>query len=173
MNASPRIASLNRTPLLVTALLASFAAGCDRQAPETAAPAATMASEPVTSSSRDFGEYVLHFNAIRTDSLTPEVATAYGIVRSTNRALVNISIVKKADGTPGNPVPGKVTVDAVNLNAQLKDLTLREVREGNAIYYIGDVAIAGQETLVFTVNATPEGTNTPLSLRFQREFVGE
>ena len=75
-------------------------------------------------------------------ALTPEIATNYGIARSANRALVNISMVKKAEGTPGVPVAGKVTVQAVNLNGQFKDLTLREVREGDAIYYIGDVAVA-------------------------------
>ncbi|MDH5255788.1 MAG: DUF4426 domain-containing protein [Gammaproteobacteria bacterium] len=138
-------------------------------------PAATVPtpSEPATSSSKDFGDYVLYFNAIRTDSLTPEIATSYGIVRSANRALVNLSMVKKAEGSPGIPVPGSVTVQAVNLNGQFKDLALREVREGQAIYYIGDVGVAGDETLVFTVEATPENTTTPFAVKFQRQFPGE
>ena len=66
---------------------------------------------------------MLYFNAIRTDALTPEIARNYNIVRSANRALVNISMVKKAEGTPGVPVPGNVTAQAVNLNGQFKDLT--------------------------------------------------
>jgi hypothetical protein len=156
----------------VSLLFAGLVAGCGQK---PAPPAATVAtpSEPATSSSKEFGDYVLYFNAIRTDSLTPEIATSYGIVRSANRALVNISMVKKAEGSPGIPVPGSVTVQAVNLNGQLKDLTLREVREGQAIYYIGDVGVAGDETLVFTVEATPENTTTPFSLKFQRQFPGE
>ena len=75
-------------------------------------------------SSRDFGNYVLYFNAIRTDTLTPEVAKNYNITRSANRALLNISMVKKVEGTPGVPVPGNVTAQAVNLNGQFKDLAL-------------------------------------------------
>jgi len=156
----------------VSLLLTGFLVACG---PRPAPPAAAVdtPTEPATSSSREFGDYVLYFNAIRTDTLTPEIATSYGIVRSANRALVNISIVKKADGSPGVPVPGSVKAEAVNLNGQFKDLSLREIREGEAIYYIGDVAIAGDETLVFTVDATPENATAPLSVKFQRQFVGE
>ena len=81
-------------------------------------------------------------------------------------------MVKKAEGTTGIPVAGTVTVQAVNLNGQFKDLTVREVREGDAVYYIGDVAVTSDETLVFTVDATPENGGTPLSVKFQRQFVG-
>ncbi|MBL8199965.1 MAG: DUF4426 domain-containing protein [Chromatiales bacterium] len=168
MNTTRRTASL----ACVSFLLAGLVVGCGQR---PAPPAATVAtpSEPATSSSKEFGDYVLYFNAIRTDSLTPEIATSYGIVRSANRALVNISMVRKAEGSPGVPVAGKVTAEAVNLNGQFKDLNLREIREGDAIYYIGDVAVAGEETLVITVNATPENATTPLSVKFQRQFIGE
>ncbi len=171
MNASQRIASRACTSLLLAGLVAGLATGCGQKPSEPAATVATAPTEPATSSSRDFGDHILYFNAIRTDTLTPEIATNYGIVRSANRALVNISMVKKAEGSSGIPVPGSVTVQAVNLNGQFKELTLREVREGEAVYYIGDVAVANDETLVFTVDATPEGGST-LSVKFQRQFVG-
>jgi len=132
-----------------------------------------VAAEPATATSRTFGDHVVYFNAIRTDSLTPEVATSYGIVRSANRVLVNISLARVSDEPAGTPVPGAVTVQAANLNGQLKDLTVREIREGEAVYYIGDVSVAGDETLVFTVDAIPEGTSTPLTLKFQRQFTGD
>lgn len=153
-------------------LLISILAACGQSPAPSAALVATPASEPATSSSRDFGDYVLYFNAIRTDTLTPEIAKNYKIARSANRALLNISMVKKAEGTPGVPVPGSVIAQAVNLNGQFKDLTLREVREGAAIYYIGDVAVATDETLVFTVDATPVNETSRLSVRFQRQFFG-
>jgi hypothetical protein len=155
----------------VSLLLAGLVVACGQKPPPPAATV-TSPSEPATSSSKESGEYTLYFNAIRTDSLTPQIATSYGIVRSANRALVNVSMVMKAEGSSGIPVPGTVKVEAVNLNGQFKDLTLREIREGEAIYYIGDVAISGDETLVFTVDATPENTTTPISVKFQRQFVG-
>ena len=165
MNTTRRSAGL----ACISFLVAGLVVACGQKPPT---PVATP-SEPATSSSKESGDYVLHFNAIRTDSLTPEIATSYGIVRSANRALVIISMVKKAEGSPGIPVPGTVTAEAVNLNGQFKDLTLREIREGEAIYYIGAVAIAGDETLVFTVDAIPENTTTPISVKFQRQFFGE
>lgn len=173
MKTTWRIAGRTSVALLLAGLIVGLATACGQKPTPAADPVATTPSEPATSSSRDFGEFVLYFNAIPTDSLTPEVATNYGIVRSANRVLLNISMVKKSEGSPGIPVPGSVTAQAVNLTGQFKDLTLREVREGEAIYYIGDVAVAGEETLVFTVDATPENTTTPLSVKFQRQFIGE
>ena len=162
--------TLTARPWLALVVGGVLAAGCGQEPPPPPA-APGVASELETATSRDFGDYVVYFNAIRTDTLTPEIATSYGIVRSANRALVNISMSKKADGTPGIPVPGAVTVQAVNLNGQFKELTLREVKEGSAIYYIGEGSVAGDETLVFTVSATPEGTATPVTVKFQRQFV--
>lgn len=168
MKTKRKLASLAGLVCLTCAILT----GCGQNASPPAPGVAAIPTEPDTSSSRDFGSYVLHFNAIRTDTLTPEIAKSYNIVRSANRALLNISIVKKADGSPGVPVPGSVTAQAVNLNGQFKDLALREIREGDAIYYIGDVAVANDETLVFTVDATPVNETSRFSIRFQRQFFG-
>ncbi len=173
MHTSQNLARRACVPLLIAITATTLLSGCDRKPPPAANSPAAAPTEPATSSSRDFGDYVLYFNAIRTDSLTPEVAKSYNIVRSANRALVNISMVKKEAGTTGVPVPGTVTAQAVNMNGQFKDLTLREVREGAAVYYIGDVAVAGDETLLFTVDATPVSATSPLSVRFQREFVAD
>ena len=62
-------------------------------------------------------------------------------------------------------------VDARNLNEQLKNIELRRISESEAIYYIGEVSISGTEILVFDITVTPEGTQTPLSVKFTREFV--
>ncbi|MDP2325444.1 MAG: DUF4426 domain-containing protein [Gammaproteobacteria bacterium] len=166
-----KITRLAFLPVLMTGLMAGLLTGCG-ESPPTQAVTDTPSLEPATSSSRDFGNYVLHFNAIRTDTLTPEIAKLYNIVRSANRAMLNVSMIKKATGTPGVPVAGNVTAMAVNLNGQFKDLTLREIREGEAIYYIGDVLVADDETLVFTVNATPADESSLYSVRFQRGFFG-
>ena len=129
--------------------------------------------EPDNASSRDFGDYVLHFTAIPTNSLTPEIARSYAITRSANRVLLNVSILKKTEGAADVPVAGKVSASAVNLNGQAKNLSVREIREGEAIYYVGDVSISGEETLVFSVEAQPAAaTGVPLSVRFQRQFYG-
>lgn len=159
--------------ILVTVLAASLLAACGRPAGQPASIPSTQALEPADASSRDFGDYVLLYSAIPTDTLTPEIASNYGITRSANRVLLNVSMLKKTEGAPDVPVPGKVSASAVNLNGQAKNLSVRELREGEAIYYVGDVSISGEEILVFSIEAQPaDATGAPLSVRFQRQFYG-
>ena len=43
-------------------------------------------------SSKEFGDYVIHYNAFRSDTLTPEVAKTYNLQRRNNRLIVNIAV---------------------------------------------------------------------------------
>lgn len=115
------------------------------------------------------GDLVVHYNAVPTTSLTPDIARQYGITRSANRALVNVSIRR---GPPGadEAVPAQVSVAVTNLNGQRSDLRVREVREGEAIYYLAEARIQGKETLDFEVEVTAEGATAPLQARFRQEF---
>jgi Domain of unknown function (DUF4426) len=130
-------------------------------------------AETDSTSSKDFGDYNVHFNAISTDRLSPEVAKNYNIVRSKNRAMLNVSIIKKVAGTPGVPVPGTVAVQVANLNGQIKDFTLREIKEADAVYYIADIPVSNGEQLVFTVDVTPVNETNRYSVKFNREFYGD
>lgn len=159
--------------ILATLLTASLLVACGQPTGSPTTTTSTQAMEPADASSRDFGDYTLLFSAIPTDTLTPEIASTYSITRSANRVLLNISMLKKTEGAPDMPVAGTVKAGAVNLNGQAKNLSLREIREGEAIYYVGDVSISGEETLVFSVEAQPaDATGAPLSVRFQRQFYG-
>ena len=114
------------------------------------------------------GEFVVHYNAVPTTSLTADVARQYGITRSANRALVNVSVRR---GEPGadQAVPATVTVAATNLNGQRSELRVREVREGEAIYYLAEARVQGQETLNFEVEVRTEGA-APVKASFRQEF---
>jgi Domain of unknown function (DUF4426) len=140
--------------------------GCDYD-PDHKVPTA----QPSEETFREFGNYEVHYNAVRTDALTPEVARAYGIQRSTNRVMLNVTVLhKEADRAPRKPIEAEVKVDAYNLNGQLKNLELRRVSEGEAIYYIGEVSIGGAEILVFDIAVKPPGVQEPLTVKFKREF---
>lgn len=97
-----------------------------------------------------FGDLEIHYNAITTDTLLPEVARAYKIERSNTRGLATISVLKRNAVGGLTPVPAKLTVQVVNLNQQLAQVPMREVREGTAIYYLGEFRIAPPDTLKFT-----------------------
>lgn len=160
--------------LAILTLIVLAACGPKPGAPaQGPAPGAPPPAEAAGVASKDFGDYVVHFVAISTDQLTPEVAKAYNIVRSRNRALLNVSILKKAEGTTGQPVPGSVAALVANDTGQMKDANLREIREGDAIYYIADFAVSNAETLIFTVDVTPINETSRFSVRFTRTFYDE
>jgi hypothetical protein len=129
-----------------------------------------VATTPPTVTSQDVGDYVIHFNALPTNQLTAEIARSYGIVRSESRAMLNVSIIKKTEGQLGSAVPGLVTASATNLTGQFKTTNIREVREGDAIYYIAELPVANAETLTFNIEVTPENEAETFPIRFQKQF---
>ncbi len=126
-----------------------------------------MPSEPTH---QVFGDFEVHYNALRTDELAPEVARAYGIERSANRVMLNVSLLRRnADGST-TPVDGRVSATAYNLNGQLKDLQMRRITEGSSVYFIGEVGISGSEILVFDIDASPLDQTATYTVQFKREF---
>jgi hypothetical protein len=130
-------------------------------------------ARPTERTQADFGDLEVHYNAVRTDMLTPAVARAYGIERSPNRVLLNVAMLQKTPGSASVPVDGTVTVDAHNLNGQLKDMTMRRVQEGSAIYFIGEVGISGDEILVFNIDVMPATGSERHEVQFKREFSAD
>ena len=124
-------------------------------------------AQPAGATNTDIGDYVVHFSAQSTDELPPEVARAYNIVRSKNRAMLNVSVIREADNVA---VPAAVTVKTVNLTGQLKDVTMRQINEQQAIYYIGVTPVANRETLIFDISVQPEGADKASDVRFKRQF---
>lgn len=124
-------------------------------------------AQPAEASSVSAGGHTVHFSAQSTDQLPPEVARQYNIVRSKNRAMLNVSVIRDADATP---VTAGVGVKTVNLTGQLKNVNMRKIQEQEAIYYIGEIPVANSETLVFDVSVTPEGKDDPIEVRFMRQF---
>jgi len=122
----------------------------------------------------EFGDYVIHYNALNSSLISPQVAKAYGIRRSDSRALINISILKKSEGQTATAVGATVTVSGRNLTGQTRDVTMREINEANeAIYYIGELSVRNMETFNFTVNVTPHGQSRPFTLNFRKQFYTE
>ena len=84
----------------------------------------SIGSTSLAESSKEYGPYVIHYNAFRSDTLQPEVAKAYNLKRRNNRAILNIAVLKKVMDTTGTPTSAKVTGHASNLTGQLKNLEL-------------------------------------------------
>ncbi len=124
--------------------------------------------------SQDFGQYVVHYNALNTNLIPPQVAQGYGIQRSSNRALLNVTVLKKVMDTPGTPVDAAVTASGKNLTGQIREIEIREVRDSaGAIYYIGQFPVHNMETFNFTVEVGLEGEEEPLVVKFRQQFYTE
>lgn len=120
--------------------------------------------------SQDFGDYVVHFNALNTNYLSPAITREYGLKRSKNRGMLNIAVMRKVMGTTGTPVTAEINASATNLTGQKRDIALREVREGTAIYYIGDFPISNEETLRFKLHVKPAGDREANEVKFTHQF---
>lgn len=115
----------------------------------------------------DVGTHEIHVNAFSSDQLTPETAQAYGIVRSQKRALLNVAVIDKSNS---QTIESEVSVKAVNLTGQLKNISMRKLDEQTSVYYIGEVPVANRETLIFDVAVVLPGASGPVGTKFKRQF---
>jgi hypothetical protein len=104
-----------------------------------------------------FGNVEVHYNAMLTSDLLPEVARTYKIDRSNTRGLVTISVLRKNAMGVGIPIAAKLSVYAVNPSNQLATIDMREIKEGAAIYYLGEFRVAPPDTLKFNVTVGAPG----------------
>ncbi len=114
--------------------------------------------------------YTIHHNAIPTATLDPAIAKQYGIQRSKYRGMLNVSIIKEKTGTTGKSIPAVVLVKATNIRGQMISIPMRQVVEGDAIYYIGEYRIANQETLNFELQVQPQGTSRFYNAKLSQQF---
>lgn len=109
----------------------------------------------------------IHYIALGSTFLTPEIARAYNIERSRYNGLVNISVLDNSQpGTPAQSVT--LTGKARNNVGQLKSLEFTEVKEGDAIYYLAQVNYANEETIHFDINIVSKGKQH--QLKFSQTF---
>lgn len=109
----------------------------------------------------------VHYIALGSTFLTPEIAKAYGIERSRYKGLVNISVLDNTQaGHPAKTViiKGKARNDV----GQIKSLAFTEVKEGDAVYYLAQVSYSNEETIYFDINITDKGQQH--HLKFSQKF---
>ena len=136
----------------------------------TALAALVLAAPAAGQQAEDIGDYLVHYNTLNTNLLSPDVAGAYGIQRSGSRAMLNITLIRKTEEGMGNPASGRVEATAVNLAGQRRELEMAEVRDQDAIYYIGTFRIHDEERLNFQVRVQPEGSNRTHEFSFRQQF---
>jgi hypothetical protein len=136
--------------------------------------AALLSSLPVMAEhSTQAGQYTIHHNAFTADTLNPDVARAYGFQRSKYRGLLNVSVIKEQAGTTGTSTPAAVDVDIVNLTGQKSRIPMREIKDKDAVYYMGEFPVYNRQTINFEIQVKPQGEAESHSVKMSQEFYTE
>lgn len=113
---------------------------------------------------QSYGDLDVHYSAFNSGFLQPDVAAATGMVRSKTQGVVNVAVLKA--GTASN---AKVSGSVKNLLGQSTALNFKEVKEGQAIYYLAQFPFEQRETLRFTLSVQA-ADGVPHSFDFNQEF---
>lgn len=124
----------------------------------------------VAENSTSVGGFTVHYSAFVTSTLTPQVTKAYGIKRSKNLGMLNVSVIKEQKGTTGKSMPARVEVKTALLTGGSDRVPMREIKEGDAVYYIGTFRIRDREKIDFTIEVMPEGTDETFIVRMEQQF---
>ena len=118
------------------------------------------------------GRFEIHYNAFHADAVPAEVAAAHGIARSRNRALVNVTVLSPQASGIAQAAEAAVSGSVANLAGQRQALEFRAVREADAVYYLAEFPIAGEDRYRFTLSVRPAGATRDESIRFEQPLVG-
>lgn len=113
----------------------------------------------------------VHYSAFNSTFLTAQVARSYKLKRNGYSAILNISVLDNSQA--GKPaITADISGTSKNLIGQTRQLSFREVKEGDAIYYLAEFPITEEEQLTFNldVNAGIKGTGR---LQFTQKFYVE
>jgi hypothetical protein len=114
------------------------------------------------------GDLEMHSVAVPSSELTPDAAKDYNITPAPGRGLLTVTLIKKGRGGKAESVPGQVYAGAVSQDNKLFSIPIREVRQADGVYYLGEYRVNAPDTLRFLVNANVLGK--PLKAEFTRAF---
>jgi hypothetical protein len=120
-------------------------------------------SQFATANEQKVGDVTIHYNAFNSSAISAEVASQYGIRRSGQTGIVNISVIKN-----GKPVVANIFGNARNLIGQLKSLAFKEIKEDKAVYYIATFTFRSDEKITFELQVQPDKQGILMPLQFKQ-----
>ena len=115
------------------------------------------------------GNYTVHYNLLNSSFIEPQIATQYRIKRSRNIALLNISVIEKSNTPNGTPVISNIFGHGTSLAGQVKELAFKEIKAGDAIYYIATFPINNGERLNFDLKVQPNKLGKLIPIKFKKQ----
>ncbi|MFA5939283.1 MAG: DUF4426 domain-containing protein [Sinimarinibacterium sp.] len=118
----------------------------------------------------DAGHYRVHYAAINTTQLTPDVARQFGVERSSGHILLVLNAQQAGDDGRYDSVPATASGTASTLLGHVQTLALRPVREADVHYVIAPFETLDGEFMTVDVQILPGGANTPIRINFKQQF---
>ncbi|SDK11360.1 protein of unknown function [Ferrimonas sediminum] len=115
------------------------------------------------------GDYAIHYVSFGSTFIPPSIAKNYDITRSRYIGLVNIMVKDTSQDKVGTALSAEITGYAQNLLGSQKNLRFKEIREGDAIYYIAEIEHRNEETFTFSIDIN-NGTDLDTNLQFEQKF---
>lgn len=118
----------------------------------------------VAEQSQQLGPWTVHYNAFNSTFLSPQIARQYDIQRSRLNAVLNVAV----QDAQGKAQAVALSGEARDLLGHVRTLSFREVREGEAIYYLAQLPIRQEDTFRFEIALKAPGQQQ--LLKFQQTF---
>lgn len=117
------------------------------------------------------GDIRVYANAMVSSQLNAEVARQYGITRSAARALLHVVV---REGTPGKDktLPATITAVAIRKNGERSSINMQLTKEGEDVYYLGELNISKNEAVNFEI-VTEIEKQKPMRMTFFQEFFSQ
>lgn len=152
-----------RGAALATTLLLLAACGGPAPGPVAARPASDPGFVAV-------GAYQLRYGTVVAAELPVEVARSYGIEHRGDLALLNVSVLRRGEGTLSLPVAATVTGSQRSLIGEPRPLEFREISAGGSLSYVATLDIASAGIIVIALDARPLDGGPSLQAGINREF---
>ena len=120
--------------------------------------------------SERFGPYELHYSFVNTTFLTPEVAAQYQITRGKRHGILMLSLRYYPDESPVTE-PSAMRVQGTTSDLIRSDtLEFKEIKEGDAVYYIAPFKFINEEYRHFYLDFRAENSTTTYSHHLQHQM---
>jgi len=113
-----------------------------------------------------FSEYTVYLSTNKTSDLSKNIAKKYNIERKNNLIMLNASILKNSIN---KSVSANINIEVKNLLGQIKKTTKLVITENEFISYVFISAVANQETLLYSIQVSPEDQYIE-KIQYQKKF---
>lgn len=128
---------------------------------------------PVAASDRgsamqQIGDYVVHYQARSAVRINADLARRHGLTRAPGQAVITVAAIDRHSGAA---VTADVQAHAMTGDGRMHRVHLREVRDADAILYLGELSIPQAGSVEFELQVRPGDEPAPHNIHFRRDFA--